>query len=122
MAFAEQLSAPAGAPPRDAFPSQATPATAEPTSVAGASGEATGLQLDIVATEDDLFVLNQTLSKLRDLLGGGTMRLSVSVEARTAAGQPLDRVRARNTVIEPLEEDPDVRVDVQWLAPSGDEH
>ena len=44
------------------------------------------------------------------------MRLSVAVEARTTDEQPLDRVRARNTVIEPLEEDPDVQVRAQWLS------
>jgi len=85
-----------------------------------AGSEATGLQLEISATEDDLFFLNHALSKLRYLLGGSTLRLSVSVEARTRNGQPLDRVRARNTVIEPLEEDPDVRVHTEWLGPSGD--
>jgi len=34
------------------------------------------------------------------------MRLRIEVEARTA-GETLDRVRARNAVIEPLEEDPE---------------
>jgi len=33
--------------------------------------------------------------------------------------EALDRVRARNAVTEPLEEDPDVPVQAQWLAPSG---
>lgn len=80
------------------------------------SAEATGVRLSIAATEDDLFVLNQTLSKLRDLLGGGAMRLDLTVEARAADGHALDRVRARNAVIEPLEEDPDVSVEVDWLA------
>ena len=43
------------------------------------------------------------------------MQLNLSVEARTANGVPIDRVRARNTVIEPLEEDPDVEVLEEWL-------
>lgn len=43
------------------------------------------------------------------------MRLNLSVDARTAGQVPLDRVRARNTVIEPLEEDPDVEVQAVWL-------
>jgi hypothetical protein len=80
--------------------------------------EAAGLRLEITATEDDLFVLNQSLSKLRDLLAGGAMRLTLAVEAR-AAGTPLDRVRTRNTVIEPLEEDPDVDLRVEWLGNDG---
>jgi hypothetical protein len=46
------------------------------------------------------------------------MRLRLSVEANTAGGEPLDRVRARNTVIEPLEEDPDVQIQAQWLGPT----
>ncbi len=37
-------------------------------SAPASGGEATGLRLRITATEDDLFVLNQLLSKLRDLL------------------------------------------------------
>ena len=36
------------------------------------------------------------------------MQLNLSVEARTANGAPLDRVKARNSVIEPLEEASDV--------------
>jgi hypothetical protein len=36
------------------------------------------------------------------------MQLKLSVEARTASGAALDRVKARNTVIEPLEEASDV--------------
>ena len=81
-----------------------------------AGGAATGVRLTIGATEDDLFVLNQALSKLRDLLGpGATMRLNLEVEARAAPGAALDRVRARNAVVEPLEEDPDVDVRVDWL-------
>lgn len=79
------------------------------------SGEVNGLRLTITATEDELFVLNQALSKLRDLLGGGTMQLNVAVEARTAGGVPVDRIRARNVVIEPLEEHPHVRVHVEWI-------
>jgi len=74
--------------------------------------------LRITATEDDLFVLNQSLAKLRDLVGGGTLRLSLDVEARTAEGTPIVRVRARNTVIEPLDEDPDVDVRSEWLGGS----
>jgi hypothetical protein len=81
-----------------------------------AGGEATGLKLTITATEDDLFLLNQSLSKLRDLLGGGSMRLNVSVEARTPGGAPFDRVKARNTVIEPLEEASTVDAHEEWLA------
>ena len=34
----------------------------------------TGLELSIRATEDDLFVLNQSLTKLRQALDGGTIR------------------------------------------------
>lgn len=82
--------------------------------------DTTGLRLTITATEDDLFVINQALSKLRDLLGGGPMRLNVSVDARTGGQVPLDRVRARNTVIEPLEEDPDVDVQAHWLGGRND--
>jgi hypothetical protein len=32
---------------------------------------------------------------------------------------PLDRVRARNTVIEPLEEAPHVQLQTRWLPPPG---
>jgi hypothetical protein len=92
---------------------------AEPPPVPPAAGEdVAGLALTIRATEDDLFVLNQALSKLRDLVRGGTMRLRIDVEARTD-GETLDRVRARNAVIEPLEEDPDVDVEVRWLSGGG---
>ena len=96
----------------------ATGTTRGSSAVKPAVGEATGLRLTITATEDELFILNQSLSKLRDLLSGGTMQLNLSVEARTANGAPLDRVRARNTVIEPLEEDPDVEVREEWLGGS----
>jgi hypothetical protein len=86
-----------------------------PPPVPPAAGEdVAGLSLTIRATEDDLFVLNQSLSKLRDLVRGGSMRLRIEVEAQTG-GEALDRVRARNAVIEPLEEDPDVEVEVRWL-------
>ena len=71
--------------------------------------------MTVTATEDDLFVVNQALSKLRDLLSGGTMQLKLSVEARTANGAPLDRVKARNSVIEPLEEASDVDTREEWL-------
>ncbi len=56
-----------------------------------------------------------SLAKLRDLVAGGNLRLSLEVEARTAGGTPIDRIRARNTVIEPLDEDPDVNVSSEWL-------
>jgi hypothetical protein len=46
------------------------------------------------------------------------MRLRIEVEAQTG-GEALDRVRARNAVIEPLEEDPDVEVEVRWLGGDG---
>ena len=75
--------------------------------------DATGLVLSIRATEDDLFVLNQSLTKLRQALDGGTMRLTVEVRAQGAGA--LDRLRVRNAVIEPLEEDPDVEVTFRWL-------
>jgi Protein of unknown function (DUF499) len=102
------------APTTDGGPGSATGVTPGSTA-APVGGEATGLRLVITATEDDLFVVNQSLSKLRDLLRGGTMQLNLSVEARTANGVPIDRVRARNSVIEPLEEDPDVEVLEEWL-------
>ena len=119
VAFAERLSAPAGAP---------APATTSPPSelepqvapvVTSSGSEATGLHLEITATEDDLFVLHQSLSKLRDLLAGGSMQLKLSVEAHAAAGTPLDRVRARNTVIEPLEERQRVDIRPQWREPGA---
>lgn len=47
------------------------------------------------------------------------MRLGLSVEARTPNDQPLDRIRTRNTVIEPLEEDPDVQFQAEWLSSPG---
>jgi hypothetical protein len=83
----------------------------------GFSAEATGLRLEIGATEDDLFVLNQALSKLRDLLGGGAMQLKVFVEAHVSDDKELDKVRARNTVIEPLEERPRIDVRPEWIGP-----
>lgn len=96
-------------------PPPVTPPVTPPPLAGG--GDARGLRLTITATEDDLFVINQSLVKLRDLLGGGRMTVRLEVEGRTADG-PIDRVRARNTVIEPLEEDPDVTVSVEWLDPS----
>lgn len=123
VSLADRLMIPAAAPGSETdFPTAGTPGAdvatdTSPTPSAG--GEATGLRLTISATEDDLFVLNQSLSKLRDLLAGGTMQLSLLVEAHTADGAPLDRVRAHNTVIEPLEEDPDVELGTDWLGPAG---
>jgi hypothetical protein len=84
----------------------------------GGGGQASGVRLAITATEDDLFELNRSLSKLRELVEGGTLLVNLTVEARTADGTPIDRVRARNTVIEPLEEDPDVGLRVEWLGGS----
>jgi Protein of unknown function (DUF499) len=81
----------------------------------GPGAEASGLRLGITATEDDLFELNRSLAKLRELVDGGTLRLDVTVEAHTADGAPIDRVRAHNSVIEPLEEDPDIDVRAEWL-------
>ena len=76
--------------------------------------DATGLSLTITATEDDLFTLSQALNKLRGLLGeGGTMRLQLDVQSSTS-GEPIDRLRARNTVVEPLEEDDDVTLQWRW--------
>ena len=76
--------------------------------------DATGLSLTITATEDDLFTISQALNKLRGLLGdGGKMRLQLAVESSTA-GEPIDRLRARNTVVEPLEEDDDVTLQWRW--------
>ncbi|MEJ7786054.1 MAG: hypothetical protein WKF96_14710 [Solirubrobacteraceae bacterium] len=76
--------------------------------------DATGLSMSITATEDDLFTLSQALGKLRGLLGeGGTMRLQIEVQSATA-GEPIDRLKARNTVVEPLEEDDDVTLQWQW--------
>jgi len=112
--LAERLRTPpdVAPPPPPPDPGGGTsPAPPPPT----AGTDATGLRLTITATEDDLFVLNQSLSRLRDLIAGGTLRLSLSVEARTKDGAALDRVRARNAVIEPLEEDPDVEVRPEWL-------
>lgn len=112
--LAERLRTPpdiAPPPPPPGPGGDTSPAPPPPT----AGTDATGLRLTITATEDDLFVLNQSLSRLRDLIAGGTLRLSLSVEARTKDGAALDRVRARNAVIEPLEEDPDVEVRPEWL-------
>ncbi len=116
VALAERLSASSVAPTPEQASASLSPvrpmaAATEPAS----GGEATGLHLEIAATEDDLFVLSQSLSKLRDLLAGGTMRLNLTVDAHTADSQPLDRIRARNTVIEPLDEDPDIEVRHEWL-------
>ncbi|MEJ7894716.1 MAG: DUF499 domain-containing protein [Solirubrobacteraceae bacterium] len=77
-------------------------------------GDATGLALDLTATEDDLFTVSQALTKLRALLGeGGRMRLELKVQG-TTAGEPIDRLKARNSVVEPLEENDDVTVDWRW--------
>jgi len=126
VALAERLRAPTGAPTPEPRLATGDPAAVSATAAGSDTGfpsvpgrDAAGLRLTITATEDDLFVLNQSLTKLRDLLGGGTMRLGLSVEARSADGASLDRVRARNTVIEPLEEDPDVEVREEWLGPSA---
>ena len=78
-------------------------------------GDASGLRLAITATEDDLFELNRSLSKLRELVEGGTLRVNLTVEARTAGRAPIDRVRARNTSDRAAQEDPDVDVRVEWL-------
>ena len=43
------------------------------------------------------------------------MQLNLSVEARTSEGATIDRVKARNTVIEPLEEASDVAARDEWL-------
>jgi hypothetical protein len=119
VSLAERLSASAGAPAAAGPPPPAVPQPAGPPVTVAPGAEAAGLRLEISATEDDLFVLNQSLSKLRDLLAGGAMRVTLAVEARAADGTPLDRVRTRNRVIEPLEEAPQVDVQVEWL--SGDE-
>lgn len=77
-------------------------------------GDATGIALEITATEDDLFVVNRALNKLRELLGpGGTMRLRLDVTAATG-GEPIDRIKARNTVVEPLDEDDEVELIWRW--------
>jgi hypothetical protein len=113
VSLAERMSAPAGTPIPAPPPSVDQPPESPVATVSGT--EVTGLRLEITATEDDLFVLSQSLSKLRDLLGGGPMKLTLAVEARAADGTRLDRVRARNAVIEPLEEDPDVDLRVEWF-------
>jgi hypothetical protein len=99
-----------------ASPGEPTGGATDSSAPPPAGGEATGLRLAITATEEHLFLLNQSLSKLRDLLGGGTMQLNLSVQARTANGAALDRVKARNTVIEPLEEASDIDTREEWLA------
>ena len=43
----------------------------------------------------------------------GNIRDEVRAESATA-GEPIDRLKARNTVVEPLEEDDDVTVQWQW--------
>ena len=78
--------------------------------------DATGLSLTITATEDDLFTVSQAVNKLRGLLGDcGVMRLELAVRSSTS-GEPIDRLRARNTVVEPLEEDDDVSVQWRWTS------
>lgn len=79
----------------------------------GSLGE-TGIGADELADG----TLNQSLIKLRDLVAGGTLRLNITVEARTGDGGAIDRVRAHKAVIEPLEEDPDVDVRPEWLGGS----
>jgi hypothetical protein len=113
VSLAESMSAPAGPPIPAPPPTVDQPPEAPVATVSGT--EVNGLRLEIKATEDDLFVLSQSLSKLRDLLGGGPMKLTLAVDARAADGTRLDRVRTRNTVIEPLEEDPDVDLRVEWV-------
>lgn len=41
------------------------------------------------------------------------MRLQIEVQSATA-GEPIDRLKARNTVVQPLEEDDDVTLQWQW--------
>jgi hypothetical protein len=106
----------ASQPPLPTATSGVPTGTAPDSIAAPAGNEATALRLTITATEEHLFLLNQSLSKLRDLLSGGTMQLNLSVEARTANGAALDRVKARNTVIEPLEEASDVDTREEWFA------
>jgi len=114
VGFAERLRAPADVPV-PSVPPVAPPADVAHPGLSAQATEASGVRLTITATEDDLFVLSQSLTKLRDLVGGGTLRLNLTVDARTVGGAAIDRVRARNTVIEPLEEDPDVGVQADWL-------
>jgi hypothetical protein len=122
VALAEQLGAAAEAPTPTAGagkPFEPGTTRAPETAASSSSGaEANGLRLEITATEDDLFALNQSLSKLRDLLDGGSMQLKLTVDAQAAQGTALDRVRTRNVVIEPLEERHRVEVEPQWLDPS----
>ncbi len=79
VALAERLRAPTGAPTPEPRLATGDPAAVSATAAGSDTGfpsvpgrDATGLRLTITATEDDLFVLNQSLTKLRDLLGGGT--------------------------------------------------
>jgi hypothetical protein len=121
VGLAERLRTPpaADAPPVAADP--ASPTVAEPhddsdqvSIPATLASYATGLSLSITATEDDPFTLSQALSKLRGLLGdGGSVELQVEVRSATA-GEPIDRLKARNTVVEPLGEDEDVTLQWQW--------
>lgn len=117
VGLAERLRTPDTPPPPTAPPPIDLSHPQRPSPAPAPGGEATGLRLTITATEDDLFVLNQSLIRLRDLVAGGTMRLNITVEGRTANDIAIDRVRARNTVIEALEEDPDVDVRAEWLSP-----
>lgn len=61
-------------------------------------------------------MLNVTLSNLRDLVAPGSLRIELSVDARSANG-PIDRVRLQQLVLERLEEDPDIDLHIDW--PSG---
>jgi hypothetical protein len=75
----------------------------------------TGVGLEITATEDDIFVLNRALSKLREIVGDGQLRIALQVQATAGNAVELDRVRVQNAVLEPLEEDPDVSIRVEWV-------
>ena len=80
------------------------PAGTAPDSIAPATAtnEAAGLRLTITATEGHLCLLNQSLSKLRDLLHGGTMQLNLTVEAgpqtarRSIASRPATPSSSRS--------------------------
>jgi hypothetical protein len=88
LTLAEHLTTQASGPAETLTPAGVTPgstttttgAAAEesdaPPSMAAAGAATGGLWLEITATKDDLFLLNRTLSKLRDLLDGGNMRVS----------------------------------------------
>lgn len=52
---------------------------------------------------------------VEQLFGRAAKRVNLRLDERTVGGAAIDRVRARNTVIEPLEEDPDVGVQADWL-------